>query len=79
MAGSLASLYWDYLDRHADQRAKNSRMLMQLKHLNRLTSTQHERITFQAKSIKEPARASIQTRYIRIHFKRPMDWKRYGH
>jgi deoxyribodipyrimidine photolyase-related protein len=49
----FTTLYWDYLDRHADQLAKNPRMLMQLKNLNRLTSTQRELITTQAKSLKE--------------------------
>jgi len=49
----FTTLYWDYLDRHADQLAKNPRMLMQLKNLNRLTSTQRELITSRAKFLKE--------------------------
>jgi len=53
----FTTLYWDYLDRHADQLAKNPRMLMQLKNLNRLTSTQRELITSQAKSLKESVHA----------------------
>ncbi|MCF8148408.1 MAG: cryptochrome/photolyase family protein [Sulfuritalea sp.] len=53
----FTTLYWDYLDRHADQLAKNPRMLMQLKNLNRLTPAQREVIAIQAKSIKESVRA----------------------
>ena len=55
----FTTLYWDYLDRHADQLAKNPRMLMQLKNLNRLTSTQRELIKSQAKFLKESVHASI--------------------
>jgi deoxyribodipyrimidine photolyase-related protein len=33
----FTTLYWDYLNKHADTLAKNPRMLMQLKNLNRLT------------------------------------------
>jgi deoxyribodipyrimidine photolyase-related protein len=32
----FTTLYWDYLNTHADTLAKNPRMLMQLKNLNRL-------------------------------------------
>jgi deoxyribodipyrimidine photolyase-related protein len=53
----FTTLYWDYLDRHADQLAKNPRMLMQLKNLNRLTSTQRELIKSQAKFLKESVHA----------------------
>jgi len=53
----FTTLYWDYLDRHADQLAKNPRMLMQLKNLNRLTSTQRDLITSQAKSLKDSVHA----------------------
>jgi deoxyribodipyrimidine photolyase-related protein len=43
-------LYWDYLGRHADMLAKNPRMLMQLKNLNRLTAEQREAIATQAQT-----------------------------
>jgi deoxyribodipyrimidine photolyase-related protein len=33
----FTTLYWDYLNTHANTLAKNPRMLMQLKNLNRLT------------------------------------------
>ena len=33
----FTTLYWDYLNTHADTLAKNPRMLMQLKNLHRLT------------------------------------------
>jgi deoxyribodipyrimidine photolyase-related protein len=55
----FTTLYWDYLDRHADQLAKNPRMLMQLKNLNRLTFTQRELIKSQAKFLKESVHAEI--------------------
>jgi deoxyribodipyrimidine photolyase-related protein len=45
-------LYWDYLSRHADTLAKNPRMLMQLKNLNRLTPEQREAIKNQAQEIR---------------------------
>jgi deoxyribodipyrimidine photolyase-related protein len=34
----FTTLYWDYLNKHSDALAKNPRMLMQLKNLNRLSS-----------------------------------------
>jgi len=51
------TLYWDYLSRHADTLAKNPRMLMQLKNLNRLSDTQKIAIAFQA----QEHRKSINT------------------
>jgi deoxyribodipyrimidine photolyase-related protein len=41
-------MYWDYLNKHADQLAKNPRMLMQLKNLNRLSAEEREQIAEQA-------------------------------
>jgi deoxyribodipyrimidine photolyase-related protein len=46
----FTTLYWDYLSRHADMLAKNPRMLMQLKNLNRLTPEQREAIAKQAQT-----------------------------
>ncbi len=46
----FTTLYWDYLGRHADMLAKNPRMLMQLKNLNRLTAEQREAIATQAQT-----------------------------
>ena len=53
----FTNLYWDYLNRHSEQLAKNPRMLMQLKNLNRLTPAQREAIAIQATSHKESVRA----------------------
>ena len=44
----FTTLYWDYLGRHADTLAKNPRMVMQLKNLNRLSQEQREAIAAQA-------------------------------
>jgi deoxyribodipyrimidine photolyase-related protein len=44
----FTTLYWDYLNRHADSLAKNPRMLMQLKNLNRLTPAQKDAIAAKA-------------------------------
>ena len=44
----FTTLYWDYLNRHADSLAKNPRMLMQLKNLNRLTDENKKLISEQA-------------------------------
>jgi deoxyribodipyrimidine photolyase-related protein len=41
-------LYWDYLNKHSDSLAKNPRMLMQLKNLNRLNVEQRQAIADQA-------------------------------
>ena len=49
----FTTLYWDYLNRHSEQLAKNPRMLMQLKNLNRLSSEQREQIALQANLHKE--------------------------
>jgi deoxyribodipyrimidine photolyase-related protein len=48
----FTTLYWDYLNRHVDVLAKNPRMLMQLKNLNRLSEATRTEITNQAKRIK---------------------------
>ena len=44
----FTTLYWDYLDKHADVLAKNPRMLMQLKNLNRLSDTERSAMREQA-------------------------------
>lgn len=44
----FTTLYWDYLSRHADTLAKNPRMLMQLKNLNRLSGEARQAIAAQA-------------------------------
>ena len=44
----FTTMYWDYLNRHADSLAKNPRMLMQLKNLNRLTDENKQLISEQA-------------------------------
>jgi deoxyribodipyrimidine photolyase-related protein len=51
----FTTLYWDYLNRHVDVLAKNSRMLMQLKNLNRLSPEAREEIASQANMIKNSA------------------------
>ncbi len=48
----FTTLYWDYLHRHVDVLAKNPRMLMQLKNLNRLSPEAREEIATQANLIK---------------------------
>ena len=45
----FTTLYWDYLNKHADTLAKNPRMLMQLKNLNRLTPENKVLIAEQAR------------------------------
>jgi deoxyribodipyrimidine photolyase-related protein len=44
----LTTLYWNYLNKHADSLAKNPRMLMQLKNLNRLSEETKLQISAQA-------------------------------
>ena len=51
----FTTLYWDYLNRHVDVLAKNPRMLMQLKNLNRLSPEAREEIASQANIIKNSA------------------------
>jgi deoxyribodipyrimidine photolyase-related protein len=46
----FTTMYWDYLNKHADQLAKNPRMLMQLKNLNRLSAEEREQIAEQAQN-----------------------------
>ena len=46
----FTTLYWDYLHKHADMLAKNPRMLMQLKNLNRLSAEAREAIAIQAQT-----------------------------
>ena len=48
----FTTLYWDYLNRHVDTLAKNPRMLMQLKNLNRLADDARAEIASQANLIK---------------------------
>jgi deoxyribodipyrimidine photolyase-related protein len=44
----FTTLYWDFLNTHADSLAKNPRMGMQLKNLNRLDADARARIAAQA-------------------------------
>jgi deoxyribodipyrimidine photolyase-related protein len=44
----FTTLYWNYLNKHADSLAKNPRMLMQLKNLNRLSEETKLQISAQA-------------------------------
>ena len=44
----FTTLYWDYLNTHADALAKNPRMVMQLKNLHRLPIEKREAIKLQA-------------------------------
>ena len=53
----FTTLYSDYMDRHADMLAKNPRMLMQLKNLNRLSAEQREAIRVQAQAHRDQQRA----------------------
>jgi deoxyribodipyrimidine photolyase-related protein len=53
----FTTLYWDYLGRHSDMLAKNPRMLMQLKNLNRLTPEQREAIATQAQQHRTQQKA----------------------
>ncbi len=46
----FTTLYWDYLIKHADMLAKNPRMLMQLKNVNRLSAEAREAIARQAQT-----------------------------
>ena len=49
----FTTLYWDYLDRHSEQLAKNPRMLMQLKNLNRLPTETRQAIAAQAQAHRQ--------------------------
>ena len=49
----FTTLYWAYLDQHAELLAKNPRMLMQLKNLNRLSEAQRKEIAVQAQMHKQ--------------------------
>ncbi len=49
----FTTLYWDYLDRHVNMLAKNPRMLMQIKNLNRLTPETRAQIAAQAQKHKQ--------------------------
>ena len=53
----FTTLYWDYLDKHADTLAQNPRMLMQLKNLNRLSDTERQSIRKQAQNHRLSLRA----------------------
>lgn len=49
----FTTLYWDFLLRHEALLAKNQRMTMQLKNLQRLTTAQRGRIRTQAEAVRE--------------------------
>ena len=53
----FTTLYWNYLDRHADVLARNPRMLMQLKNLNRLTDAERAAISAQAQLHRQSVHA----------------------
>jgi deoxyribodipyrimidine photolyase-related protein len=46
----FTTLYWNFLDRHSESLAKNPRMLMQLKNLNRLSPPERAAISAQAQT-----------------------------
>jgi deoxyribodipyrimidine photolyase-related protein len=54
----FTTLYWDYMIQHEAMLAKNPRMGMQLKNLNRLSPDQREAITAQAKLHREQIQRS---------------------
>jgi deoxyribodipyrimidine photolyase-related protein len=56
----FTTLYWDYLSQHADTLAKNPRMLMQLKNLNRLSPTERAAISTQANTHRTSPVAHLQ-------------------
>ena len=49
----FTTLYWDYLNKHADTLAKNPRMVMQLKNLHRLSDEKRVEIAQQAHKHKQ--------------------------
>ncbi len=55
----FTTLYWDYLNKHAESLAKNPRMLMQLKNLNRLSVDALEEIAAQAQRHKSDVKSSL--------------------
>ena len=48
----FTTLYWDYLNRHAESLAKNPRMLMQLKNLSKLSQEQQNQISLRANELR---------------------------
>jgi len=52
----FTTLYWDFLNQHTDSLAKNPRMLMQLKNLNRLSSEEKTAISNQAQKHRQTLR-----------------------
>ena len=53
----FTTLYWNYLIEHKDELAKNPRMLMQIKNVNRLSDETARAIALQAKTLKGHAHA----------------------
>jgi deoxyribodipyrimidine photolyase-related protein len=51
----LTTLYWNFLDRHAERFARNPRMVMQVKNLNRLSSSDRTAIARQAEQHRDRA------------------------
>ena len=49
----FTTLYWDYLNKHSSTLAKNPRMVMQLKNLNRLSDERKIEIANQAQQHKK--------------------------
>lgn len=60
----FTTLYWDFLDRHADDLRKNRRMQFQLKNLDRKSDEQRQQIAQAAKDIRanggQPAQAESE-------------------
>ena len=56
----FTTLYWDFLERHADTLAKNPRMLMQLKNLHRLSTDERAALSAQANTHRTPSVAHPQ-------------------
>jgi deoxyribodipyrimidine photolyase-related protein len=57
----FTTLYWAYLDQHAEVLAKNPRMLMQLKNLNRLPEARRKEIAVQAQMHKRSVSQTAAT------------------
>ena len=46
------TLYWDFLDRHAERFAAHPRLKMQLRNLHRKTADEHAAISAQARALR---------------------------
>ena len=59
----FTTLYWDYLNKHSDSLAKNPRMLMQLKNLNKLSIDAKASIAAQALKHRSSVNPSDPSKY----------------